>query len=69
MAAGLRSMLGIWIGGLSAGSGTPPVPCPCPDYGHDATLSMLSKNIETLANNAKIDTNPISGAWLRKGCE
>ncbi len=69
MAAGLRSMLGIWLGGLSAGAGTPPAPCPCPDYGHDPTLSMLSKNIETLASVAKTDTNPIPGAWLRKGCE
>jgi hypothetical protein len=67
MALGLRSMAAFWIGGIAAGTAAPVI-CPCPEYGHEATLSDLSKTPETLANTAERSQSPISGTYRRQGC-
>lgn len=51
MAAGFRSPLLFWLGGINASSGViPPILCPCPEYGIDATLQNVFTNESTLNN-------------------
>lgn len=49
MAAGFRSYAFWWFTGYASGGGEPSV-CPCPEYGHDATLVNNFTNIQTLVN-------------------
>lgn len=50
MAMGFRSFLGIWIGGLAVGVTPPAVLCPCPEWGHDQTITDQFANVQTLVN-------------------
>ena len=75
MAGGFRSLLGVWIGGVASFIGTPPVVlCPCPEYGHDQTLSNLFAHDtnqltctvsleQTLAQSFTYAENPVSGTF------
>lgn len=51
MAAGFRSAFFWWFNGYSADAGTPSQLCPCPTYGHDATLSDTFVNETTLVDS------------------
>lgn len=56
MAAGYRSYTFWWFTGYSVSGELPPVVlCPCPDYGHDQTLSNQFSNIQSLSNQFSSD--------------
>jgi hypothetical protein len=51
MAAGYSSYAFWWFTGYHVGGAGPePVLCPCPEYGHDATLADTFTNELTLTN-------------------
>lgn len=57
MAAGYRSALFRWFTGYAVSGEVPPaVLCPCPTYGHDATLSDTFINETTLVDSFTNET-------------
>jgi hypothetical protein len=74
MAAGFRSPFFRWIGGISAPGGSgpePPTPgpelCPCPDYGHDSTLTNQFTT-ETTLTNQFTGVQTLTSQWKRGTC-
>jgi len=51
MAAGFRSAFFWWFTGYAGGTAPPSVLCPCPEYGHDATLADTFVNETTLVDD------------------
>jgi len=67
MAAGYRSLVFWWFTGYSAGGAAPQDLCPCPTYGHDATLTDAFTNDPTLVSQFTNDVTLVS-AWKRGTC-
>lgn len=68
MAAGFHSPFFLWVGGISAPTGTPSVGCPCPPWKNEQTLANVFVKEQTLANAFRKDQT-LTNQWQRKACE